>query len=79
MYKIKNKELQKYMDNNEAIEADCGTTTLISLEDVDIVIERVVKNLTKPVVRNCPFCKNEMKGIKLIHYKCPKCEEYFTD
>jgi transposase-like protein len=28
---------------------------------------------------NCPFCSNEMKGIKLTHYKCKKCNEYFTD
>lgn len=40
-YKPRHKELIDYIDNNEAIEAQVGSTTLISLEDVDIIIDRV--------------------------------------
>ena len=40
-YKPRHKELIDYVDNNEAIEAQVGSTTLISLEDVDIIIDRV--------------------------------------
>ena len=40
-YKPRHKELIDYVDNNEAIEAQVGSTTLLSLEDVDIIIDRV--------------------------------------
>ncbi len=30
-------------------------------------------------VCKCPICLEEMKGIELTHYKCKKCNEYFTN
>ena len=27
----------------------------------------------------CPLCGKTMKGVKLIHYRCKKCEVNFTD
>ena len=42
-------------------------------------IDDVLKLFAIPVVRNCPICSAEMKGIKLTHYKCTNCNEYFTD
>jgi hypothetical protein len=27
----------------------------------------------------CPFCAKEMQGFELMHYKCKKCNEYFTN
>ena len=45
-------------------------------DDLDSVIE-LSKNNT--VFCKCPFCSEEMTGIQLTHYKCKKCNEYFTD
>jgi hypothetical protein len=33
----------------------------------------------KPNYKNCPICSTKMKGVELIHYKCEKCNEYFTN
>lgn len=41
-YKVKNKALKQYCENNEAKYASVGNPTLISLEDCDIVAERAV-------------------------------------
>ena len=38
-----------------------------------------IKNDLSPDVSNCPFCSEQMKGIKLTHYKCKNCNEYFTN
>ena len=42
-----------------------------------------VKQLNLSHVSNsvckCPLCGEEMKGIELTHYKCKKCNEYFTN
>ncbi len=27
----------------------------------------------------CPFCAEEMQGFELTHYKCKKCNQYFTN
>ena len=39
--------------------------------------------LKQPQVINsvckCPLCGEKMKGIELTHYKCKKCNEYFTN
>ena len=47
MYQPKNQILKEYLDNNEAIEASVGHPVLISVEDVDIVIERILKEHIK--------------------------------
>lgn len=46
-YKIRNEILREYCENNEPKSASIGNPTLISLEDCDIVIDRVIKELTK--------------------------------
>ena len=51
-YKPRHKELIDYVDNNEAIEAQVGSTTLISLEDVDIIIDRVKNSVVLADVSN---------------------------
>lgn len=38
-----------------------------------------VKQLNLPPVCKCPLCGEEMIGIELTHYKCKKCNEYFTN
>ena len=45
----------------------------------DYAQQQVKSNDLSPDVSNCPFCSEQMKGIKLTHYKCKNCNEYFTD
>ena len=49
---------------------------------IDLVVCEL-KNLRIAHVSNsvckCPLCGEEMKGIELTHYKCKKCNEYFTN
>jgi len=61
-YKPKNKELIDYVNNNEAIEAQVGSTTLISLEDVDIIIDRVKNNVDLDAVSNSFYCLGDSFG-----------------
>jgi len=43
--------------------------------------ESEVKNLTMHVVSNsvCPLCSTKMHSVTLTHYKCKKCNQYFTN
>ena len=45
-------------------------------DDLDSVIEYSKNNILSC---KCPFCSTEMNGIQLTHYKCKKCNEYFTN
>lgn len=31
------------------------------------------------LICKCPICGNEMMGVKMVHYKCNRCDEYFTN
>lgn len=49
-------------------------------DDLDEVINQALRQ--PPVISSvakCPVCLEKMKGIELIHYKCKKCNEYFTN
>ena len=58
-YKPRHKELIDYVDNNEAIEAQVGSTILISLEDVDIIIDRVKNSVVSGSLSGWITIKNE--------------------
>jgi len=75
-YKPRNKELIDYVDNNEAIEAQAGSTTLISLEDVDIIIDRVKNSVVLADVIVCPcgstkYYSEQYKDV--TKYYCSSC------
>lgn len=71
-YKPRHKELIDYIDNNEAIEAQVGSTTLISLEDVDIIIDRVKNSVVLADVSGSNPCFHEWE---ITTGKCVKCEK----
>jgi len=48
-------------------------------EYADQVVNLFNKPLVSDSVCKCPLCGEEMKGIELTHYKCKKCNEYFTN
>ena len=41
------------------------------------IITRVDEN--EQNITKCPLCGEEMNGIKLTHYKCKNCNEYYTN
>lgn len=45
----------------------------------NVVNENLIKEDVSDLVCKCPICSEEMKGVELIHYKCKKCNEYFTN
>lgn len=56
---------------------------------IDVVVDfnflspllELIDNLLylKKAACKCPVCSTEMKGIELTHYKCEKCNLYFTN
>jgi len=50
-YKPKNEILKKYLENNEPKYADVGNPTLISIEDIDIIIDRILKSNSSDVIK----------------------------
>lgn len=60
-----------------------GSEHLQCRGNLEIKMQEIVKNLTKPVVSSsvckCPYCDTEMKGIELTHYRCKNCNLYFTN
>ena len=77
-YKPRHKELIDYVDNNEAIEAQEGSTTLISLEDVDIIIDRVKKSVCERCLKEkelkvCHSCNSDIAEEFIHKCYCPEC------
>ena len=66
MYKIKNEVLKDYIENDEAKSAKVGTEILISVEDVDIIIERILNPNDKCLCGEgdaCSHCPNHSEDI----------------
>ena len=41
--------------------------------------KQTLLNLFSNSTCKCPLCGKKMKGIEVTHYKCKKCNEYFTE
>lgn len=74
-YKVKNKTLAEYLENDEAIEAEVGNrTTALSLEDIDIIIERVLSNHS---VLHSIISESKANGVCQHEYREWKCKGTF--
>lgn len=38
-----------------------------------------IDEINKGIKSNCPFCGEEMIGYSIVHYKCHRCDESFTN
>jgi len=68
------------MDKKQII-SDINSIVNKNNKHIDLVNELVdyVDKLLDIKISNCPICGEEMDGIELTHYKCKKCNEYFTN
>ena len=75
------KYLDKYFKAQYFNENDLEYKLLVRL--LNKAQKAVKNNAVLPLVSNlvckCPICSTKMKGIELTHYKCKKCNEYFTN
>lgn len=68
--------LREYIDFDDVNGTD--TVEMLPLTIVD-AMEEYAEQFDSGLVCNCPLCGEEMKGIELMHYKCKKCNKYFTN
>jgi hypothetical protein len=61
----------------------CGERDIYKATCNKETLEEILKNPNtlsdERLVDKCPICGEEMNGIVLAHYKCNKCNNYFTN